>query len=75
MNPTALPSTALQGDLDSGFQAFVGVRDDQGNPVETPVSQTPQKLGPERFCFTVTNINTEYFGCLLSLWAHQPLAY
>jgi hypothetical protein len=71
MNPTPLPRAALQGHLDSGFQAFVGVRDNQVNPVKTLVSQLGEELLPEGFSFTMPNINTQDFGSLLSLWARQ----
>lgn len=65
VNPTTLPSAALQGHLDSCFQAFVGVRDNQVNPMKTPVSQLGEELLPEGFSFTMPNINTQSFGSLL----------
>ena len=63
MTPRALPNSALQGHLDSCFELLVGVRDNQVNPVKIPVSQLGEELSPESFCFTVANINTEYFEC------------
>lgn len=61
MNPTALPSVALQDDLDGGFEALVGVRNYQVIPVETTFGQRGEQIHLKRFGFTVPNIAAEYF--------------
>lgn len=61
MNPSTLPGRALQGDLDGGLEALVGLRDDQVNASKTTISQRREEPCRQRFRFTVAKIDTEYF--------------
>lgn len=67
-NPTALTRDPLLGHLNGGIESLVGVRDNQVNPVKTPISQLGEEVFPERFCFRMPNISSQY--CSMPISSH-----
>ena len=51
----------------AAFRPGVGVGDDEFDPVEAPVLERPEELGPEHFVLGITNVEAEDFpvpvGC------------
>jgi hypothetical protein len=62
VDPAALPGGAEQHRLDGGFQAGVGVGDDQLHPVQAAGLQRAQERGPERAVLAVADVEAEYLS-------------
>jgi hypothetical protein len=62
VHPAPLPGGADEHRPDGGFQAGVGVADDQLHPAESAGLQRAQERGPERTILRIADVEAEYLA-------------